>query len=198
MPRSKEQNNDLRDERRKQLLKAALKVFACRGYAATKISDIAIEAGFSHGLIHYYFESKEEIYIVVVQQTAQLSHEAIDRFRHMQGSPLEIIRIFIDRNLNYLDAEENALRWLIMIQVAISDSVPSETKALLQSNFYPMEMIQKLIAEGQKIGEIVEGNPERLATTFWSLIQGLILFRYYAVGKLPMPDVEMVLRLFKK
>lgn len=62
MPRKSELNQELRDARKEQILKAALIVFARRGMVATKISDIAKEAGLSHGLVYHYFNSKEEIF----------------------------------------------------------------------------------------------------------------------------------------
>jgi AcrR family transcriptional regulator len=198
MPRTRKQNEDIRDERRKQLLRVALKVFASRGYAAAKISDIAEEAGLSHGLVHYYFKSKEEIFVEAVRETVQLSREASQRYQQIQGTPLEIIRYLIDRNLKYIDAEENALRWLLMIQVATSETVPKETRQLLQDSYFSVESIAKVIEAGQKADEIIEGDPIQLASAFVAFLQGLILFRHFDAHKLPMPDAEIILRMLKK
>jgi len=49
------------EDRRRQLLKAATKVFARKGYHATRIADIATEAGVAYGLVYHYFKNKDEI-----------------------------------------------------------------------------------------------------------------------------------------
>ena len=56
MPRSEEANVQIKDDRQKQILASALKVFIHKGFAATKMSDIATEAGISYGLMYHYFQ----------------------------------------------------------------------------------------------------------------------------------------------
>jgi len=51
-----------REERRKQILDAALTVFLGKGFHATNVSDVAAEAGVSQGTIYWYFESKDELF----------------------------------------------------------------------------------------------------------------------------------------
>lgn len=58
-PRSKIQLKELKENRRAEILEAALKVFAAYGYNGATISMIAEEASISKGLLYNYFESKE-------------------------------------------------------------------------------------------------------------------------------------------
>ena len=48
-------------DRREQILGAAVRVFAQRGFHACRVSDIADEAGVAHGLLYHYFSSKDEL-----------------------------------------------------------------------------------------------------------------------------------------
>lgn len=50
-----------REERRRQILRAALEVFGQKGFYASNVSDVAAVAGVSQGTIYWYFESKEEL-----------------------------------------------------------------------------------------------------------------------------------------
>lgn len=50
------------EERRDQILKAAVAVFSERGYTNATISDIASRAGVAHGTVYLYFKSKAEIF----------------------------------------------------------------------------------------------------------------------------------------
>ncbi|MGD2040639.1 MAG: TetR/AcrR family transcriptional regulator [Anaerolineae bacterium] len=51
-----------REERRRQILEAALAVFVDKGYHAANVSDVAAAAGVSQGTIYWYFASKEELF----------------------------------------------------------------------------------------------------------------------------------------
>jgi AcrR family transcriptional regulator len=48
-------------DRRRQILDAAVRVFARRGFHACRVSDVADEAGVAYGLVYHYFRSKEEV-----------------------------------------------------------------------------------------------------------------------------------------
>ncbi len=50
-----------REERRRQILEAALAVFTRKGFNAAKVSDVAAQAGVSQGTIYWYFDSKEDL-----------------------------------------------------------------------------------------------------------------------------------------
>src|SRR5258708_32691284 len=57
MPRTEESNQRIREEQTHKIMVAATKVFARKGLAATKMADIAAEAGISYGLLYNYFAS---------------------------------------------------------------------------------------------------------------------------------------------
>lgn len=50
-----------RDVRRQQLIAATMRVLSRKGYSQTTLSDVAAEAGVSHGLVNFHFESKEKL-----------------------------------------------------------------------------------------------------------------------------------------
>jgi AcrR family transcriptional regulator len=61
MTEAPSKREQLREERRQQILEAALEVFGQKGFNAAKVSDVAARAGVSQGTIYWYFESKEEL-----------------------------------------------------------------------------------------------------------------------------------------
>src|ERR1043166_9581436 len=69
----------LPEERPKQILAAALSVFAERGLAAARLDDIAKRAGVSKGTIYLYFPNKEELFREVIRDTLVLPIEAAAR-----------------------------------------------------------------------------------------------------------------------
>lgn len=60
---------DLREQRRRQILAAAAKVFADQGYHATRIQQIAAEAGVAYGLVYHYFGSKDALLRTVFDES---------------------------------------------------------------------------------------------------------------------------------
>ena len=54
--------------KKENIIRAAIRVFAQRGYAATRIIDVARAAGIGKGTIYEYFRSKEELFFAVFQQ----------------------------------------------------------------------------------------------------------------------------------
>ena len=77
MPRTAEQNEEIRKEKKQVILDAALKLFAEKGYAATSTNDIIKEANISKGLLYNYFESKEELLKTVVVNFANEMDEML-------------------------------------------------------------------------------------------------------------------------
>jgi TetR/AcrR family transcriptional regulator, fatty acid metabolism regulator protein len=56
-------------DRRRELLDAAAIVFARKGFHASRVGDIAEEAGVAHGLLYHYFRSKDEVLETIFRET---------------------------------------------------------------------------------------------------------------------------------
>ena len=61
MPRTKEQNEKIKEKRKVQIESSALELFAKRGFHPTTISEIAEHAGIAKGLMYSYFKSKDDL-----------------------------------------------------------------------------------------------------------------------------------------
>jgi AcrR family transcriptional regulator len=59
------------EQRRKQILKSAVRVFARSNYRAAKVADIAAEAGVSEALLYKLFDSKQAIFLEVLQHMSE-------------------------------------------------------------------------------------------------------------------------------
>jgi AcrR family transcriptional regulator len=197
-PRSEEQNQRIRDERREQILQAALTVFAKKGWASAKIGDVAREAGLSHGLVYHYFRSKDEIFTELVRQAMELSSGIFLHGAELPGTPLEKLSAMIETIIPNAYQGTDPYFFLIMIQAFSSEAIPSEAKEIVEElgPRFVNSLIPVLI-EGQKTGEVATGDPHKMATAFFALIQGLAISRIQSGEEMPIPDPEMVLRLFK-
>jgi AcrR family transcriptional regulator len=68
MKRKRKTQSERREETREQVLAAAARVFAKRGFHATSLDAIAEEAGFSRGAVYYNFADKEELFLELLDR----------------------------------------------------------------------------------------------------------------------------------
>ncbi len=172
-PLNDEQFQQIRDERREQIKKAALKVFSRRGLVGTKISMIAKEAGVSQGLTYRYFQSKDELFIELVQEAMEESAAAFTDLENVEVSPTEIIKTLTAKMLD----ESNRHSFMIIQQGQTSDEVPERAKEIAQQ-FSTTSFIEKVIPifkKGQEMGEFCQGDPFALLMFYFSVISGLML-----------------------
>ena len=70
-------SEDAKDERRQLLLSAALDEFFERGFSAARIEDIAQRASLSKGTVYLYFDSKEALFLALIEDLATPNIEQI-------------------------------------------------------------------------------------------------------------------------
>jgi len=76
-----------------ELLEAALSLFVEKGFAATRVEEVAARAGVSKGTLFLYFPSKEELFKAVVRETiAGRFAEWNEEFERFEGDSVELVR----------------------------------------------------------------------------------------------------------
>ena len=84
-----------KDARPQELLAAALDLFVERGYAATRLDDVAARGGVSKGTLYLYFDNKEELFKAVVRENlVSVLDEAEDYIAQFKGTSSELLREF--------------------------------------------------------------------------------------------------------
>jgi TetR/AcrR family transcriptional regulator, fatty acid metabolism regulator protein len=73
-------------DRRRQILDAAVRVFARQGFHTCRVSDIADEAGVAYGLVYHYFGSKEEVLDTLFLERWDILLEAIAHVDDRRGA----------------------------------------------------------------------------------------------------------------
>lgn len=192
----------IKKERYEQIIRAAEKLFARRGFGSTKISDIAKEAGVSHGLVYQYFESKELIFRRIVEEAfSQLDNVA----KHFENTNLPAITIIehtveiaMAENRKFVDLKEYPYKFLIMIQ-AMSLESAHEILNVKETVENPLHnLLLPLIIRGQKEGDIIDGDPAMLTHSIESILLGIALSSIPPFQVKNLPTTEVILRMIKK
>lgn len=196
MTLKKQQPDTALDERREEIKRAALKVFAQKGIAGTKMSMIADEAGISQGLTYRYFSSKEELFTLLVQEAMEEAQAAITNLANLPGTPLEQMKAFTKQ---MLDANHK-YSFLIIQQALTSDGVPEKVKQLLEqySAQDKMEQLIPIFTKGQEMGEFCEGEPYRLLYLYFSVISGLMIQDFYTDENYWVNEIDNLMKILTK
>ena len=92
---------DVAVDKRRQILDAAVRVFARQGFHSTRVSDIADEAGVAYGLVYHYFRSKDQVLNELFSERWSLLLAAIEE---TDGDPV-VFREFVSELLRTQDVE---------------------------------------------------------------------------------------------
>ena len=188
MPRTKEQNEEIRDAAKTSIIDNSLRLFAKKGFHGTSISDIAKNSKISKGLIYNYFHGKEEIMDSILNRFFEEGEEITFMLKGIED-PYEQIQTIIDASFSMLKEKEEEWRFLSAIMMQPETSKRGEH---LSKNFNKL-MIDKV----KKIFRKMElQNPKGEALIFAATIDGLIL--YYLIDKENYPLNSLVKQLKKK
>ena len=196
-PRSAAANQQIRDARRDSLLRAARRVFARNGLAATRISDIAAEARVSQGLVYHYVANKEALFAEIVESALQETARLAAASARQSGSAWQRLECLCERMLT--GVREDPEYVLVIMQAFTSAAAPEQARrAISEYGQQTFADIIGLIAQGQAEGSVAAGDPVDAAVAFTACIQGLALARLQASsGEAAFPRSETILRLLR-
>ncbi|HYF76386.1 MAG TPA: TetR/AcrR family transcriptional regulator [Symbiobacteriaceae bacterium] len=201
MPRTKEQNEQIKEERRREIIDAAIPLFARYGFATTNISQIAEAAGVSYGTVFLYFPSKEDLFRIAV--LARLD-EASNLFwpPAAEGeSPLDHLLRLIRLQIGLFLTEACFLR-LVQQILAHPEQFPDLTERVHAFRTATVEHLIPIIEKGQASGQLQPSSPRLLASLYFSHLIGIALTMAPPSGQGPQaltvtePISQLVLRLF--
>ncbi|CAN5826371.1 fatty acid metabolism transcriptional regulator FadR [soil metagenome] len=136
-------------DKREAILRAAIKVFAQKGYFNSKVADIAKEAGIADGTVYLYFKSKEEIlHSVFDRAMEEFIAEGKRELAEIEEADKRLQRI-AQLHLEKLGADRDLA---IVFQVELRGSTKFMEEFSGGGFAEYLEIIQKTIQEGQKTG----------------------------------------------
>jgi AcrR family transcriptional regulator len=171
--------------KRKQLLDAAVRVFARNGYHGSRVGDIAAEAGVAHGLLYHYFSSKDEVLETVFRENFGA---LLERFRGVEASDLAapekleaIAKILLRTWRNDPD-----LVTVMVRDVARSPQLQLQVDEVREA----FAIVQRVIEAGQADGTFRADLDARLAS--WVVYGGLEeVLTGWVLGQLPTGEEEV-------
>lgn len=159
-------------DKRRQILDAAIRVFARQGFHATRVSDIADAAGVAYGLVYHYFPSKEEVLNELFSERWSLLLVAIDEADRGAAAPrakLKEVATFI------IDSYRHDPDLMKVIIVEVTRAANSFGRTHLPEIRKAYESIAKIVADGQQSGAFRgDVDPTFASMSFYGAIEQLL------------------------
>lgn len=186
MPKSPERCKEIREETRSKILHDSMLYFAKNGFAGTRISDLAKHIGIGQGTLYVYFKSKEELFNEIYALTNY--NEDVKELKilvHLPISARKKIRI-LSQNImtNLIQDEAYAAKVALNTQMTLEKREFNSDETIYQSELY--RITEKLIIQGQKEGNVVDGMPMKLTDYFWGVVY------LYSLRKLFTTNYELI------
>jgi AcrR family transcriptional regulator len=123
-----------------EILEAALELFLARGYAATRLEDVAALAGVTKGTVYNYFDSKEQLFLSVIESNTQCQLDgAMAMVKNHHGSMESLIRILLAAWWDSVLSKTTGS--LLKIVISESAQFPAIAQFYLDSVINPLQAI---------------------------------------------------------
>jgi TetR/AcrR family fatty acid metabolism transcriptional regulator len=172
-------------ERRRQILEAAVRAFARKGYHGCRVSDVAREAGVAYGLVYHYYGSKEALLEAIFKDTWGAMLATVSAVAELDAPASERVRKVSEIVLRTWKRDPDLVRVLVR-EVTRSTHVQLETDEIELA----MAALQRIVQQGQQDGEFAGAVDARLAAAIWYGALEEILTGW-AFGQLPDGDDDV-------
>lgn len=168
---------NISEERRKNIITVAMVEFAAKGYSATNINNIASKAGISIGSMYNYFESKEALFLTIIQSGVNDLEFVLKDVQKEGDDIFEVLRHLFRASKDY------ALQNLAINQIYLDATTQglSDMSAKLSGQIEKItfELYMSIIENAKKQGTIDQEVNSRLAAFY---IDNLVMMLQFSIS----------------
>ena len=158
-------------DKRERILRAAIRVFARKGFYATRVSEIAKAAGVADGTIYLYFKNKDDVLVSIFEDRISKLIRVLRAELEPPGTFDERFRRVIELQLGLLEGQRD-LAEVVTVNLRQSSRLLKQFATPLFTEY--LEVIAGLIAQGQREGVVrADVNPRVGARALWGALDGV-------------------------
>jgi len=159
--------------KRERILRAAVKVFARKGFYSTRVSEIAKAAGVADGTIYLYFKNKDDVLISIFQDHTTKSIELMSAAIAKETGFEAKFRVCLDIQLGLLEGSRE-LAEVVTVNLRQSSRLLKQYGAPLFGRY--LDTVAGVFEEGQAQGLVREDlSPRVLARALWGSLDAIAL-----------------------
>ncbi len=169
-----------------QIIEAAVKVFAKKGFYNSKVSEIAREASVADGTIYLYFKNKDDILISLFEEKMELWIQRVGEAVAEVNDPLDKVRAFVAQHLFMIEDQKHLAE---VMQIELRQSSKFMRRYVPVKFLEYLDLIGKIIEEGKQAG-VIRGDviPAIAKRAIFGALDEMLL--YWVLAKKPKYSLE--------
>jgi AcrR family transcriptional regulator len=180
-------------DRRRQILDAAIRVFARQGFHTCRVSDIADEAGVAYGLVYHYFQSKEQVLDTLFLERWDILLEAIETVDNRRGEPRDKLHAVAGFIIDSYRADPELMKVIIVEVTRAANSFGARHLGKIREAF---DGIAGIVRDAQRVGAFRDDvDADFAAMAFYGAIEQVLTGWIFGVLSQEEQDFEEAKRL---
>ena len=163
------------EDRREQIIDAAMRVFSQKGFTRATNKDIAREAGITPGLIYHYFENKEALLKAIVEGRSPLRLVSSLSPQVLMLPPEVFLRFVILQVLSIVEGEN----FVQLLRVLLPEVIHNPTMSQVGTGVLQrvLGFLASYFASKMDAGELCQADPSLTAQVLMGCVVGFVLRR---------------------
>lgn len=163
---------------KRKIFDTAIKLFAEKGYSETSVEEITAVTGIAKGTLYYHFAKKEDIFNFLIDEGMKLLKNSIEIKTSKKNNAIDKLRAIV------LIQIKTTVKYEELITLVLSQMWGKKERNIKCQKcvFEYISIIEKVLKEGIKNGEIRELDPETVATSIFGVICSSLTYKM-RVGK---------------
>jgi len=160
-----------------EILDAARKIFARKGFENATVDDIAESAHIAKGTVYLYFRSKQEIYLAAVKQGLAELNEETKRRMDLGHTAQEKLRAFLETRIQYFEQNRDFFK-IYQSEFGNLFCHPAQVNANFKELYCRQaKVLETILDESIRAGELRAVRADMAAFTIYEMTRGLIIQR---------------------
>ena len=178
---------DVSETGKEQIIQSAIDVFTRLGFHDARMDDIVKESGLSKGALYWYFKSKEDLIIAILDRIFGAEFEQIEVLNDTNVAASTCLLNFME----FFIADIHRVQRLMPIvhefyALAFRNKL---VRAVMQRYLLTfVSRIEPIVRRGMETGEFVEGDAQQISLALAAQIEGTMLLGAYAPNLLSLDD----------
>lgn len=158
---------------KRRIFETAVKLFAEKGYENTGIDEITAVAGYAKGSLYYHFETKEDLFDLLLEEGYNLLSNSIEIKLKKCDNPIDKLKAILMVEIKSIISYEDLIT--VIMNNILGDT--TRTKKCKKALNKYIEIIQKVVQEGIDEGVFYDGDAEGIACGIFGVTFSSLLYR---------------------
>lgn len=160
---------------RKEILRAAERIFALKGFFQAKMSEIAREAEFATGTLYRFFQSKEDLYFTLIEEKVEEINRLVQEELAKKAPPIDRIRRVLALQFDFVEKNRDFFKIYISERSRFEWTVKEDLgKGIHQKMVAYIDHLSQVIKEGIRRGELKPLDPLDMAHALVGMVNSFI------------------------